>query len=645
MFQRSINLRKAILGCTASALVLAIATPALAQDTTPSDNQPKPKVAPDQIAGPVGPAQERTGTAQGGEIVVTGLRASIQASLDRKKRSDIVSEVVTAQDIGKFPDKNVADSLGRLTGVNVVTGTASAGGFGENQQVSIRGTDPSLNLTLLDGHGIATGDWFVLDQTGGGRSFDFSVLPSEIVGRLEVYKSSEADIPEGGVGGTINVINRLPFDLPAGSFTVTAQGNYNDLRKKWAPQISGLFSWKNQAGTFGVLATGFYQERYFRRDGQEILGYTSYDNFNGTGQTVSAPNLIGSAYFRQDRVRKGGTVALQFRPSPKFELDINGLYSRMDANNINTNSMAWISNVIGSNTTPGTPGYALLSDTVTNGVLTAASWANMTAGNATTPPAPVFGRIQDDIFRQAYSSTWDINADATWHISDRAKFDGQVGYTKGKGATSDTYAWETYWATGVNYQFQGRGAVVAYPGLPADFTSPTYLDNFYSWSWGGHIISPDKEFYAKGDLDYEFGNSFLKDIKIGARYTDHQRDLDYIAYAWAGNPAFSGTQIVNLATVFDGDTTPSGFGNGLTGVEPYSLADQQKVLQELSTNGGRRFDFYPQGSFSVKEKTEAAYAMARFDNDTDWRGNLGVRAIRTVQDTTQYTPTPLPNAP
>jgi iron complex outermembrane receptor protein len=640
MFKARIDVRKTILGCTVSALALAIAAPAAAQEAPSSQRKPEPKATPEQGQEQVGPAQERSGTSDQGEIVITGIRASIQASLDRKRKSDIVSEVVTAEDIGKFPDKNVADSLGRLTGVNVVTGSANAGGFAENQNVSIRGTDPALNLTLLDGHGIATGDWFVLDQVAGGRSFDFSLLPSEIVGRLEVYKASEADLPEGGVGGTINVLTRRPMDLPAGSFTVTAQGNYNDLADKWAPQVSGLASWKNAAETFGILATGFYQKRHFRRDGQEFLGYSNYANFNGTGQTVSAPNLIGWAYFRQKRERKGGTVALQFRPSPAFELDINGLYSRLDANNVNTNSMAWISSVMNNNSTPGTPGYALTSYTITDGYLTAASWANATAGGGS-----VNGRVQDDIFRQAYSSTWDINADARWDVSNRATLSGQVGYTQGKGATSDTYAWETYWHTGVSYQFQDKGAAVTYPGLPVDFTSPAYLNNFYSWSWGGHIISPDKEFYARGDLDYTFSNSFLKAIKVGARYTNHKRSLNYIAYSWPGNFVYSGTQAVNLGTVFNGDVTPSDFGNGLTGVEGYSLANQQLVLQELGTNGGRIFDFYPQASFSVKEQTKALYAMARFDNDSNWRGNVGVRAVRTELDALQYSPTaPVANA-
>lgn len=631
MLQAHINVRRAVLGCTASILALALAMPANAQETAAADSKPAP--ASEETQAGAAPAQVSSSTdAHGEQIVVTGLRASLQQSIDRKRRSDIVSEVVTAQDIGKFPDKNVADSLGRLTGVNVVTGSANAGGFGENSAVSIRGTDPALNLTLLDGHGIATGDWFVLDQTAGGRSFDFSLLPSEIVGRLEVYKSSEADIPEGGIGGTINVISRRPLDLPAGSFTLTAQGNYNDRSKKWAPQASGLASWHNSTGTFGVLATGFYQERYFRRDGQEFLGYTNVANFNNTGQTVSAPILIGEAFFTQKRVRKGGTAAIQFKPSPAFELDINGLYSRMDANNVNRNSMAWVSNALNNNSTPGTPGYALNSYTITDGYLTAASWNNTTANGGT-----VNGRVQDDIFRQAYSSTWDINADATWHISDRAKLSGQVGYTEGKGATTDTYAWETYWHTGMGYQFAGHGATVTYPGLPSDPTSAAYLNNFYSWSWGGKIISPDKEFYARADLEWNF-NSFLKSIKVGGRYTDHKRALDYTAYAWPGNGLYSGTQLVNLGTVFAGGVTPSDYGSGLGNLPPYSVADQNLVLQELGTAGGRTFAFYPQASFSVKEKTEAVYAMARFDDDSHWRGNIGVRAVHTNLDTTQYSP-------
>nr|WP_299857597.1 TonB-dependent receptor [Sphingomonas bacterium] len=618
------NMHRAMFASTASVLALAMASPAFAQAAAPSNP----------------PADANS---EANDVVVTGIRASIEAALQAKRDNDVISEVVTAQDIGKFPDKNVADSLGRLTGVNVVTGSANAGGFGENQSVSIRGTDPTLNLTLLDGHSVATGDWFVLDQTSGGRSFDFSLLPSEIVGKLEVYKSSQADLPEGGIGGTINLHTRKPLELRANTFSLTGQVNYNDLARKWKPQVSGLYSWKNQEGTFGFTVAGFYQERTFRRDGQEFLGYTTYTNFANSGKTVTAPNLIGSAYFTQQRVRKGGTLALQYEPSDRFEISANAIYTRMDANNVNRNSMAWISRMIGSNSTPGVDPvthlplpYALANYTVTNGYLTQASWNALDVnGN------PVQGRVQDDIFRQAYSSTWVLNLETKWHPSDHLTLSGEVGYTKGMGATTDTFAWETYWDTGVNYAIAGKGAKVNYPGLPTDPTSAAYLNNYYSWSWGGRIISPDEEKYVHADLEYKFDGSFLKSISIGGRYTDHKRSVDYTAYAWPGNGLYSGTKGVGLATVYNGGVTPGDYGADLGGIPGYSFADEGKVLATLATNGGRQFAFYPQASFSVREKTEAVYAMAKLGNDSDWRGNIGVRAVHTELNTTQYTPSPL----
>lgn len=615
---------KAIFICTASVLAMSVAGSAFAQAAPVA-------AAADPAAGAGG---GQTVDDQGDDIVVSGIRSSLAASLTTKRNNDIISEVVTAQDIGKFPDKNVADSLGRLTGVNVVTGSANAGGFGENQSVSIRGTDPTLNLTLLDGHSVATGDWFVLDQTSGGRSFDFSLLPSEIVGKLEVFKSSQADLPEGGIGGTINLSSRRPLDLPANSFSLTAQANYNDLSDKWRPQVSGLYSWKNQAGTFGILIAGFYQEREFRRDGQEFLGYTTYTNFANSGKTVAAPNLIGAAYFTQQRVRKGGTIALQYKPDDRFELNVNAIYTRMDANNVNRNSMAWIARVIGNNSTPGTPAYALANYTVANGYLTQASW-NATSTNG----AAVQGRVQDDIFRDAYSSTWVINADAKWSPTDRLTLSLEAGYTKGMGATTDTFAWETYWDTGVNYTIGGKGAAVNYPGLPADPTSAAYLNNYYSWSWGGRIISPDTETYVRTDLEYKFDGNFLKSIKIGGRFTDHKRELTYTAYSWAGNGLYSGTKGVGLGTVFAGELTPGNFLDGLIDFPPYSVADKAKTLAALATQGGRQFAFYPQASFSVKERTSAVYAMAKLGaSDSSWRGNIGVRAVYTDLNTLQYSP-------
>ena len=627
-----------------SVLALAVAVPALAQEAPPQTVPEQSRNAP--VSG-----QVRSGIGDtGDDIIVTGIRASIEASLNQKRQSDMVSEVITAQDIGKFPDKNVADSLGRLTGVNVVTGSSAGGGFGENQSVSIRGTDPELNLTLLDGHSLATGDWFVLDQANGGRSFNFSMFPSEIVGSLEVYKSAQADIPEGGIGGTINVHSRLPLDLPSGTFNLTAQGAYNDLSDKWKPQVSAVTSWKNKAGTLGVLVAGFYEARAFRRDGQEFLGYSTQENFNDSGVDVAYPVLIGDAYFTQERIRKGGTFSVQFKPSDRLELIATGLYTRMSANNVNVNSMAWVSKLVAENSTPGTPGYALGQYTTKDygGVtyLTSAAWGATGAGGA-----PAFGRVQDDIFRTAFSSTWNGTLEAKWRPADGMTVHANIGYTEGRGETTKERAWESYWQTGMSYAIQGKGAVLTYPGLPGDPTSAAYLQNYFSGTWGGSTVSPDKEFYTQLDLEQEFPDSgWLRAIKTGGRFTSHKRAVDATGILWAGNdtpavdPDFgaSGTDQIGLADVFAGATTPGNFNRRIDVPSRYSLADLGKVEAALATRGGTSEAFYPPSSFSVKEDDTAFYAMARVGNDRDWRGNIGLRSVRTDIDTLQYSPNVTP---
>jgi iron complex outermembrane receptor protein len=472
------------------------------------------------------------------------------------------------------------------------------------------------------------------------------MFPSEIVGSLEVYKSAQADIPEGGIGGTINVHSRMPLDLPSGTFNLTAQGVYNDLSDKWKPQVSAVASWKNAAGTLGVLAAGFYEARSFRRDGQEFLGYATQDDFNGTGETVAYPALIGAAYFTQERIRKGGTVTVQAKPTDTLEVVATGLYTRMSANNVNVNSMAWTSKLVTENSTPGTPGYSLgaykTADYEGITYLTSAAWGASGAGGA-----PAFGRVQDDIFRTAFSSTFNGTLDATWRPADGLTAHGTIGYTEGRGETTSSDAWESYWQTGMTYAFNGKRADVTYPGLPTDPTSTAYLKNYFSGTWGGATISPDKEFYAQIDLEQTFADSpWLRALKTGARYTHHTRAVTSTGIVWAGNetpaadPQYgaSGTNQIGLFDVYDGQTTPSDFGRRIGIATRYSLANRARIDAILETRGGSTEAFYPPSSFSVTEDDTAFYAMARVGNDRNWRGNIGLRTIRTDIDTLQYSP-------
>ena len=286
-------------------------------------------------------------------LTVTGIRASVERSLETKRNADSVIEVITAEDVGKLPDKNIADAVQRVPGVTISSAAGGEGGFDENDRVSLRGTNPSLTQTLVNGHSIASGDWFVLDQVGTvGRSVSFSLLPSELVSQVIVRKSATADLVEGGVAGAVDIITRKPLDFRK-QFTgeVSLQAVYADLPGKTDPQVSGLINWKNDAGTMGIMLQGFEEKRHLRRDGQELLGYDTISPTSHLAQLhpdlagAAYPTLIGSSLFEQVRERQGGLIDVEIKPTTDLTVDFSGFYSHMQATNYNRNWMFWGSHV------------------------------------------------------------------------------------------------------------------------------------------------------------------------------------------------------------------------------------------------------------------------------------------------------------
>ncbi len=237
-------------------------------------------------------------------VTVTGIRGSMEKSLDTKREANARVEVVTAEDVGKLPAHNVADTLQRLPGVNISSSSADEGGFDEADRVSLRGTSPSLTQTLINGHSVGSADWFVLSQGSNvGRSVSYTLLPSELVRSVEVNKSSQAKLQDGGTTGTVNILTRKPLEF---SKQITAEASIGAVRSDQAkstdPQLSGLFNYKNDDGTFGVMVQGFSQKRELRREAQEIpSGFFKIDP-NGTVAKsnpdlagVYAPALLGSS--------------------------------------------------------------------------------------------------------------------------------------------------------------------------------------------------------------------------------------------------------------------------------------------------------------------------------------------------------------
>ena len=583
------------------------------------------------------------------EVVVTGIRASLEQSLSQKRNSDSVIDVVSAEDIGKLPDKNVADAVQRVPGVNISSSAGGEGGFSENDRVSIRGTSPSLTQTLINGHAVGTGDWFVTDQVGTvGRSVSFALLPSEIVSRVTVQKSSQADLVEGGVAGSINIETRKPLSFKK-PFTaeLAVQAIHADLPGKTDPQMNALFNWKNEAKTMGVLFQVFSEKRHERRDGQEFFGYGAIDPNSPAAQKypelagVLAPLGINSALFEQVRKRQGGSIDLQFKPTPDLMLDVNGFYSKLDAANYNRSFYNQPGANLNAVDNDGKHvGVIPSTFTVKNNTLVAADFpaSQFPAANATTPyNGQLYPALVDQIYRPgSNSSTAYIDFNGSYRASERLRITGSLGYTRGIGETPVDLGYEAgLTGVGVSYQLNGLSpAKLNFPGLDiSKFTNVVTAS-----AWGSHVETLDTEKYGQADGELSMDYGVLESLKFGARYAEHHRNV-----AWPENRSCAvcdGTTNAPLPK-WNGGTYPSDYGKGLGGsaqgrywqLDP---ADLVAWANKYDNSGGPNSRNWP-AELDVKEKDSAVYIMANLAGNK-WRGNVGVRVVRTQQTTVTNVP-------
>ena len=198
-------------------------------------------------------------------VVVTGLRGSLKASMETKRDAIGVVDAINSEDIGKFPDTNLAESLQRITGISIDRRN------GEGAQVTARGFGPQFNLVTLNGRQIPGADAFAGGQLdiGGfgpqGRSFNFANLSAEAVSAVEVYKTARADVSSGGIGATINIKTARPLDNDGMVLNVGAKGVYDEsspFESEVTPEVNGIFSYANENKTWGVGLNASYQKRH-----------------------------------------------------------------------------------------------------------------------------------------------------------------------------------------------------------------------------------------------------------------------------------------------------------------------------------------------------------------------------------------------
>ena len=236
------------LGMPAVALAQA-ATPAATPTTASSPAQPTDGAAAKKDDKNKKTDKEDATTL--GTVVVTSFRQSVDQNMQDKRDSNSIVEVINAQNIAQFPAKNIADALAHVPGV-VITRES-----GEGKTVSIRGLAPELTLTELNGNYVASGD----TSAGLSRSFNYTLMPANMFSDIKLYKSLEARLDEGGIGGNVDLRTRRPLEMQANDGFVSLNAAGSDNSNKITPQGSALWSWKNKDETFGVLVAGSYQKR------------------------------------------------------------------------------------------------------------------------------------------------------------------------------------------------------------------------------------------------------------------------------------------------------------------------------------------------------------------------------------------------
>lgn len=342
-------------GASLAALALGLTAPAHAAEDDPTATTPA--IAAQDVGETANDAQDTAENAQNASaqdtgIVVTGFRQSLQAALNVKRESVSSVDAVVAEDIAKFPDQNLAESLQRIPGISIQRDG------GEGRAITVRGLGSQFTRVRVNGlETIATSHDGA--SSNRDRAFDFNVFASELFSSIVVHKTAEASLDEGSLGAVVDLNTGNPL---AGKYGLTvvasAQGSYNDLSDSWGPRVAGLIGWKSPDGTIGVSISAAYQNTDTLELGNNTVRWAqaAFDSANGTpcwytNATSTTPvanaggtyrpsaacDAVALAFHpriprygevRHDRERLGLTGSVQWAPSDATKISVDGLYSR-----------------------------------------------------------------------------------------------------------------------------------------------------------------------------------------------------------------------------------------------------------------------------------------------------------------------------
>ena len=619
------------------------------------------------------------------EIVVTGLRASLEKSLELKRNASVVIDSINAEELGRFPDADVADSLEHLPGITISRTTG-----GEGQKVSVRGFGPQYNIVTLNNRILATDD--------DARDLAFDVLPSEVISGADVLKSSEASALEGSIGGTVNLRTASPFDNKGFHGGVHAEGNYNGMSELYGHKYSAFIENTFADNTLGFLVGGVISDNKIRTDALNAYSQDIYDanafpfedsnSIPPTGTPIAAaPCCITFGSIFDEKKREALSGSLEWRPNDTLKLVADGLWTKLQDPQIGYNQSYYFPYGTDQN---GNGTWSDSSATIKNGVVT-----EVTANNFT--PEIVNNTINRNVVTTMYGlkGTWtptdkfSLGFDAYRSTANRPEGGTDTFVTAGL-VSSQLYAEDFITVTDLPHSLPSLNVMVppsqlglsACPSGTASTTKAGYcsytalmnsgfLNNNKYWSThydglNGFSVHDQVTGFTL-DGDYKASLGFFDKLLFGVGYNHREKSRADVSNDWTNgsgqygtlyqtgpcdtgvqcSPYSFGSQGFNVISFI----SPPNFMHGAGGSYPMVLPQlntAQLLAFMASLNGKPNPAFCatlpcatpfnlsgtlpqpnPFNSYEVSEKTYSFYTEATFAGN-DWSGNLGVRVVRTT---------------
>ncbi|WDJ95561.1 TonB-dependent receptor [Xanthomonas campestris] len=595
-------------------------------------------------------AQQAPLTNAGGSAVdldtveVRGVRASLIKSQVIKRDASQIVDSVSAEDIGALPDRSVTETLQRVSGVTIDRFMARSDPdhfSAEGSGVMIRG------LTQVRGE-LNGRDVF---SAASGRGLSFEDVPAELMAGVDVYKNPSAEIIEGGLGGTVNLRTRMPFDNPGRIVGGNVDYNYGDMSKKYKPSASFLFSdrWNTGIGEMGFMIDIAHSELATRSDGIQVEPYVRRtDDAVLAGSGRSEVYVPGGVNWRQldfERTRDGIAAAFQWKPSDATEIYAQFLRSRYE---MNWQERAAFFNDSNNSITPA-PGTTFDYDergAFLRGAPVSSSWRGALTGDGVR-----FNT--NNRYSEQSTTTTDLSVGFSHFFNDNLQIKGDMQLVQSENEQLDFTVFSATYLPGLTYDVSGR-----YPSV--QIANPAFTQDPSNYFWAAAMDHLGKnrgrQLSTRVDLEYTFDDSsWLRFARFGMRATDRNQinknsgyNWGVISDNWAAIPG-SSNGLANMSDFMTDQSSLFTFSNFFRGavnvptrlivpnsslVGNYGSASQMiQQIVALRGSGWAPDTYQPQDTNRQFERTQAAYAALYFGNDEAWGipvdGNVGVRVVQT----------------